>query len=102
MARQTPTPDPAGPRRTCVGCRTIRPQAELVRIVRAGDGTLHAGRTLPGRGAWLCQASPNCFDQAARRGGFSRAFRTGVDPEAIAQLRAVLGAHDHHSVSLRP
>jgi len=75
------------PVRTCVGCRRRRPQRDLVRIVRTGDGRLAVGRTLPGRGAWLCRDRPTCFDEAIRRGGFARAFRTGVDRSAVEAIR---------------
>ncbi|HEX2577227.1 MAG TPA: YlxR family protein [Aquihabitans sp.] len=80
--------DPApGPRRTCVGCRRVRPQAELTRIGRLADGSLVVGRTLHGRGAWLCRASQECFELAARRGGFARAFRAPVRPPDLEALR---------------
>ncbi|MFL6204156.1 MAG: YlxR family protein [Acidimicrobiales bacterium] len=66
-----------------MGCRRVAPQDELVRIVRCDDGTVRAGRTLPGRGAWLCAASPACLQRAARRGALSRALRGDVDGAAV-------------------
>ena len=75
------------PLRTCIGCRARRPQAELVRMARGPDGTLAVGRTLPGRGAWLCQASLPCFDAAVRRRGFAKALRVKVDAEELGRLR---------------
>ncbi|MGN6694575.1 MAG: YlxR family protein [Aquihabitans sp.] len=78
------------PLRTCVGCRSVRPQQELVRIARSGDGTLAVGRTLPGRGAWLCLDSPPCLDLAVRRGGFARSFRSPVGSAAVAALRSAM------------
>jgi predicted RNA-binding protein YlxR (DUF448 family) len=53
-------------------------------------GSLALGRTLPGRGAWLCRGSLACFDAAARRNGFDRALRTRVGSEALASLRVNL------------
>ena len=61
----------------------------LVRVV-LGDGRLDVGRTLPGRGAWLCAGSPACVDQAAKRKAFDRAFRTQVEPDTVRSLRAAL------------
>ncbi len=81
-----------GPLRTCVGCQTTRPQRELVRITRTADGTLAVGRTLPGRGAWLCLGSPSCLDLAVRRGGFARSFRSSVSNSTIAELRSAMAA----------
>ena len=64
----------------------------LIRIVRRADGSLVPGRTLPGRGAWLCRATPNCLELAVRRGGFARAFRTSIDPARVEDLRIGLVA----------
>jgi len=63
---------------------------ELDRVVALPDGGLAFGRTLPGRGAWLCRGSLACFDTAVRRHGFERALRTTVGSEALASLRATL------------
>ncbi|MEZ5138646.1 MAG: YlxR family protein [Acidimicrobiales bacterium] len=89
----TSPPEPPGPIRTCVGCRRRRPQADLVRVVADGDGSVAIGRTLPGRGAWLCRASTSCLDLAIRRHGLARSLRTSVSATAAAELRSVLGAH---------
>ncbi|MGH9246711.1 MAG: YlxR family protein [Acidimicrobiales bacterium] len=77
----------AAPIRTCIGCRRRAPQTELVRVARIDDGTLTIGRTLSGRGAWLCPRSSACFEQAVRRGAFARAFRAPVSAAAVAALR---------------
>src|SRR4051794_24975693 len=82
----TPRPDRSGPRRTCVGCGAVRAQRELVRVVRNADGTLAIGRTLVGRGAWLCLGSPACLAEAIGRGGFARSFRSPVTRAAAEAL----------------
>lgn len=97
MGEPRPRPDrprPTGPIRTCIGCRRRRPQPELLRLVRTDVGTYAIGRTLPGRGAWLCRDDPGCFDEAVRRGGLARAFRLRPDPVAVETLRAALGDRD--------
>jgi len=58
-----------------------------VRVAIGPDGSLALGRTLPGRGAWLCQASLSCFDAAERRRGFAKALRVQVDPAELERLR---------------
>ena len=79
------------PVRTCVGCRSTRDQAELVRVARDKDGNLRLGRTLPGRGAWLCQSSLiECTERAAKTGGFSRAFRSAISPAMIVDLKQLV------------
>ncbi len=77
----------AEPVRTCIGCRRRAPQHELVRFVVTADGEVREGRTLPGRGAWLCR-SPACLALAIRRRAFARAFRRPVAPEALSALQA--------------
>jgi uncharacterized protein len=82
-----------GPVRTCVGCRDRDQQTRMLRVALiAGRPTPDLARRLPGRGAWL-HPRVECVEQAARRGGLSRAFRTGFRSEEIISLReAVLEA----------
>ena len=90
------------PQRTCVGCRRRGPTAhELVRVARRADGSLAVGRTLPGRGAWLCSGSRSCFDLAVKREAFRRAFRAPVDRSAVDQLRSELFGGDARHNRLR-
>ncbi|WAS97637.1 YlxR family protein [Nannocystis punicea] len=89
------------PMRTCVGCRAVRPQAELLRarILLADDGekvlvvpdefvrtcSKRHGLSASGRSAYVCPARA-CYERAARRGGFARAFARkmpAVDPAAL-------------------
>ena len=83
----TPPNDPAGPIRTCIGCRAQRPQAELVRCVLDAAGRARVDRHGPGRGAWLC--GPGCLEQALRRRAFERAWRrTGRLPSSTFDVLA--------------
>ena len=64
-------------------------------MVRRSDGTLEAGRTLPGRGAWVCPGTDpsgnvTCIDLAERRKAFPRAFKAELTDGAIEALRARL------------
>ena len=85
MARHS---DAEGPIRTCIGCRTRRPPAELVRCVLGTDGVARVDRHGAGRGAWLC--GPQCLELAVRRRAFDRAWRTSVGAEQLVQLRLQL------------
>ncbi len=53
------------PQRTCLGCRTVKPKKELVRVVRTPDGTVIVDPTgkKAGRGAYIC-LSPECLEKA--------------------------------------
>ena len=74
------------PIRTCVGCRSRRPQTELSRCVIDASGTARVSRTAPGRGAWIC--GPGCVESARR--GFQRAWRAEVTAQMLEHLRAEL------------
>jgi predicted RNA-binding protein YlxR (DUF448 family) len=75
------------PQRTCLGCRQIKDQDQLVRFVRSPDGEILAdlkGR-LPGRGAYLCN-NRSCIEAAVIRKQFDRAFRRVCQPVTGGQL----------------
>ena len=80
------------PMRTCIGCGTIKPQKELVRIVLTQDGKVIADRTgrAGGRGAYLCD-DPACLEKALKRKSFARAFHMQIGPEACDRLRGEIG-----------
>ena len=64
------------PERACIGCRQARPKAELVRLVRSGDGRIAVDRRwrAAGRGAYVC-ASLDCLTKALAKGRLEHAFR---------------------------
>ncbi len=64
----------SGPRRTCIGCRQVRPKAELLRLVRQPDGTVGRDATPAGRGAYVCP-DPACLERAIQPGRLAHAFR---------------------------
>ena len=78
------------PERTCIGCRRKAGPAGLARVARHADGSLAVGRSVPGRGAWLCAGSAACFDAAFRRKAFGRALRCDVPAHELERLRGRL------------
>lgn len=82
------------PERTCIGCRTKRPQAALVRVSVGPDGAAELDRHAGGRGAWLCNPPNPCLDLAKKRRGFARAFRQPVGERFLASLTAAITARD--------
>lgn len=92
------------PQRTCLGCRQVKDQTELIRFVCSPDSEVLVdlkGR-LPGRGAYLCNSS-RCIETAVQRKQFDRAFRRScktvlsnhlvdaVEQELLAHLASLLG-----------
>jgi hypothetical protein len=76
------------PQRTCIGCRTVRPKRDLVRIVRTPEGAVHIDLTgkQSGRGAYVCPDGV-CIEQAFKRKQLERALETPIDPEVMEKLR---------------
>lgn len=75
------------PQRTCLGCRKVNDQSQLVRFVRSPNGEILTdlrGR-LPGRGAYLCN-SRLCIETAVSRKQFDRTFRHVCQPVTVDQL----------------
>jgi uncharacterized protein len=75
------------PVRTCVACRTERQKRDLVRIIRAPDGTVRldlSGRAA-GRGAYLC-ADSSCWSLALKKSSIERALAAPLPAELRAQL----------------
>ena len=64
------------PERTCVACRETNAKRELVRLVRAPDGsvTIDPSGKKSGRGAYLCKRVP-CWQAGLKRGVLPRALK---------------------------
>ena len=75
--------------RTCAGCRTGRPKREMVRVVRAADGTVAVDPTgkRAGRGTYVCPRA-DCWQQAIRTGSLARVLKTDIGPTERAALQA--------------
>ncbi|MCV7286162.1 YlxR family protein [Mycolicibacterium wolinskyi] len=100
--RERSSGTPAGPVRTCIGCRKRELAAELLRVVAVTDGngecavTVDTTASLPGRGAWL-HPDQQCAQVAVRRRAFARALRITGSPDTSAVVAFVerLGTPDH-------
>jgi len=81
------------PMRTCVGCRTVRPKKELIRVVRDPQGELHVDGTgkRSGRGAYICP-SLDCLHSAVKGKRLERALERPIPAEVVALLTAELEA----------
>lgn len=76
------------PQRTCLGCQTVRPKRELVRIVRTPTGEVLLDPTgkKSGRGAYICPAR-DCLERAFTGNRLERALEVGLSPTVREMLR---------------
>ena len=83
------------PQRQCLGCREMKPKAELVRVVRSPEGTvsLDLRGKAPGRGAYVCR-SADCLKKALRSKAVSRSLGVEIPPELYDALAAQMEAED--------
>ena len=75
------------PLRMCVGCREMKPKAELYRIVKTPSGEILIDKTnkLSGRGAYICK-SGECLKKAEKTNALAHTFSTSVDREIYLRL----------------
>ena len=83
------------PERQCLGCREMKPKAELVRVVRSPEGTvsLDLRGKAPGRGAYICP-SADCLKKAQRSKALSRSLGVEIPPAFFEALAAQMEAAD--------
>ena len=79
------------PMRQCVGCRTMRPKRELLRLVHGPDGSvsLDINGKAPGRGAYICP-DPACLKKARKARALERAFEAAIPPALYDTLEEEL------------
>ena len=83
------------PLRQCLGCREMKPKAELVRVVRSPEGAVSVdlrGKA-PGRGAYVCR-SVDCLKKALRSKALSRSLDVEIPPEVYDLLTGQMEESD--------
>lgn len=67
--------------RTCIGCRQVRPKAELVRLTRGKEREVKVDhqQVAPGRGAYSCP-TPECLERALAQNRLARALKSPLAP----------------------
>lgn len=70
------------PMRMCLGCGEMKPKKELIRAVKAPDGSVSIDLTgkKSGRGAYICR-SAECFGKARKSRRFEKAFSCRISDE---------------------
>lgn len=77
------------PMRMCVGCREMKPKAELMRVVKPQEGDCAIDRTgkAPGRGAYVCE-NAECLRKAQKSRALERALEAKIEDSVFEQLEA--------------
>jgi len=80
-----------------VACRTSREKHDLLRVVRAPDGTVAYDPTgrANGRGAYVCRDAA-CIATATGRGGLGHALETTLPANLADELRGVIAEEATH------
>jgi predicted RNA-binding protein YlxR (DUF448 family) len=77
------------PQRTCVGCHSVLPKRQLVRLVRTAQGNVEVDPSgkAPGRGAYLHDRRA-CWTRALTSGALDHALKATLTEADRARLRA--------------
>lgn len=83
------------PVRQCLGCNEHRPKQELIRVVRAPDGTvsLDFKGKKSGRGAYLCH-SVKCLQRVRKSGRLSHSLGVEIPAEVWEQMQRELEEYE--------
>ena len=76
------------PQRMCIGCRQMIPKSELIRVVKAPDGTISIDEKgkAPGRGAYLCH-NVECLEKAHKAKLLERNLEAQISDEVFESLK---------------
>jgi len=86
-SNNSPVAARAVPRRTCVGCRSIKAKREMVRLVRTRQGHIEIDTTgkKEGRGVYICPDSA-CWEKAMKGQQLERTLKSTLTPENRQEL----------------
>lgn len=77
------------PQRTCVGCRTVMPKRQLIRLVRTADGVkMDPTGKLAGRGTYLHNRR-ECWEQGLK-GALAHALKVELTADDRERLEAFM------------
>lgn len=82
------------PERQCMGCNEKKPKPDLLRVVRAPDGSVSLDFTgkKSGRGAYICR-DVNCLRKAVKTRRLSRSLECEIPDEVFAAMEEELSHH---------
>ncbi len=75
------------PLRQCIGCGEMKSKKEMMRVLKATDGTICLDVTgkKNGRGAYIC-TQRECLQKARKNKGLERSFKMSIPEEVYENL----------------
>ena len=72
----------------CVGCKTMKPKRELIRVVKSPENEIFFDPTgkKNGRGAYICR-EPDCLTRAVKTKQLERALTNQISAEVYERLQ---------------
>ena len=79
------------PMRMCLGCGEMKPNRELIRVVKSKEGDISLDLTgkKSGRGAYICK-SVECFEKARKARKFERSFSCMISEDIYNSMEGEL------------
>ena len=81
------------PQRQCMGCRERKAKRELIRVVRAPEGTVNLdfGGKMNGRGAYICPQM-ECLKKALKSKALDRSLEVTIPQDVYDRLEKEMEA----------
>jgi predicted RNA-binding protein YlxR (DUF448 family) len=75
------------PRRTCIGCREVFPQKDMIRVAADKSGAIVTDPkgTHDGRGAYVCKKA-ECIAKLKKQNALSRTFKKSIDQDTADRI----------------
>ncbi len=79
------------PQRTCIGCKTVKPKFELIRIVKSADNDISIDVTgkKNGRGAYICK-DEECLNKIIKTKKLEKVFDRDISTELYESIRGII------------
>lgn len=83
------------PMRMCIGCKSVKPKKELIRVVKNKENEIFIDFTgkKNGRGAYICN-NISCLENAIKTKRLEKTFESVIDPEIYESLRKQMEGND--------
>lgn len=83
------------PLRKCLGCNSMKPKYELLRIVKNKNQEIliDVNGKLQGRGAYICK-NDLCLESARKMRRLEKTFKNTINNKIYDKIKELIGEHD--------